>query len=63
MTVPLRTGEEIAVNVALGTRSYDIVIGPSLVGLGEFARVLRVRDVTGVVHLRRQLQRLSSPLA
>ena len=42
MTVPLRTGEEIAVNVALGTRSYDIVIGRGLLGsLGTKIAALR----------------------
>ena len=42
MTVPLRTGEEIAVNVALGTRSYDIVIGRGLLGsLGTKTAALR----------------------
>src|SRR5262245_61265888 len=30
MTAPLRTGDPIVVNVALGERSYDIVIGRGL---------------------------------
>ncbi len=32
MTAPLRTGEPVTVNVALGTRAYDIAIGRGLVG-------------------------------
>ena len=30
MTAPLRTNEPIVVQVALGTRAYDIVIGRGL---------------------------------
>jgi 3-dehydroquinate synthase len=42
MTVPLRSGEPTTVKVALGPRSYDIVIGRGVVGsLGE--RVKRMR--------------------
>jgi 3-dehydroquinate synthase len=42
MTVPLRAGEPIAVNVALGERSYDIAIGRGLLGsLGARVSALR----------------------
>ena len=42
MTAPLRAGEPIAVNVALGQRSYDIVIGRNLIGsLGTRIAALR----------------------
>ncbi|MBN8965531.1 MAG: 3-dehydroquinate synthase [Rhizobiales bacterium] len=42
MAVPLRTGEPITVNVALGDRSYDIVIGRGLLAtLGE--RIAKLR--------------------
>ena len=42
MTAPLRTGEPIVVNVALGDRAYDIVIGRGLIAsLGE--RVAKMR--------------------
>jgi 3-dehydroquinate synthase len=42
MTAPLRAGEPIIVNVALGTRSYDIVIGRGvLASLGERIKALR----------------------
>ncbi len=42
MTAPLRAGEPIAVNVALGARSYDIVIGRGLLAtLGTRIAVLR----------------------
>jgi 3-dehydroquinate synthase len=47
MTVPLRTGEPTIVNVALGDRSYDIVIGRNLLAsLG--ARVAALRPGTKV---------------
>jgi 3-dehydroquinate synthase len=42
MTAPLRAGEPIIVNVALGARSYDIVIGRGVIGsLGERIKALR----------------------
>jgi 3-dehydroquinate synthase len=42
MTAPLRVGEPIIVNVALGARSYDIVIGRGvLASLGERLKALR----------------------
>ena len=42
MTVPLRAGEPIIVNVALGARAYDIVIGRGLVAsLGARAAALK----------------------
>jgi len=42
MTAPLRAGEPIIVNVALGARSYDIVIGRGvLASLGERIKALR----------------------
>jgi len=42
MTAPLRAGEPIIVNVALGARSYDIVIGRGVLGsLGERIKALR----------------------
>jgi 3-dehydroquinate synthase len=42
MTAPLRLGEAIAVNVALGERSYDIVIGRGLLSsLGQRIAALR----------------------
>jgi 3-dehydroquinate synthase len=42
MTAPLRSGEPIVVQVALGTRAYDIVIGRGLVAsLGERVKALR----------------------
>jgi 3-dehydroquinate synthase len=42
MTAPLRSGEPITVNVALGERAYDIVIGRGLLGsLGERVGKLR----------------------
>ena len=31
MTAPLRSGDPITVNVALGNRAYDIVIGRGLI--------------------------------
>jgi 3-dehydroquinate synthase len=42
MTAPLRAGEPTIVNVALGARSYDIVIGRGVLGLlGERIKTLR----------------------
>ena len=42
MTVPLRAAEEITVNVALGARSYEIVIGRGLLSsLGQRIAALR----------------------
>jgi len=42
MTAPLRAGDPIVVNVALGARSYDIVIGRGvLASLGQRIAVLR----------------------
>src|SRR5215207_9730600 len=42
MTAPLRSGDPITVNVALGTRAYDIVIGRGLLAtLGERINKLR----------------------
>jgi len=42
MTAPLRAGDPIIVNVALGARSYDIVIGRGVLGsLGERIKALR----------------------
>jgi 3-dehydroquinate synthase len=42
MTAPLRAGEPIVVNVALGARTYDIVIGRDLIGsLGARIKALR----------------------
>ena len=42
MTAPLRSGDPITVNVALGDRAYDIVIGRGLIAtLGERINKLR----------------------
>src|SRR4051794_31858428 len=42
MTVPLRSGDPITVNVALGARAYDIAIGRGLLAtLGERINKLR----------------------
>ena len=42
MTAPLRAGEPIIVNVALGARSYDIVIGRGIIAsLGQRIAALR----------------------
>jgi 3-dehydroquinate synthase len=50
MTVPLRAGEPIIVNVALGARSYDIVIGRGvLASLGERIAALRPRARVAIV--------------
>ena len=58
MTAPLRSGEPIVVQVALGARAYDIVIGRGLIAsLGERIKALRpsakcaiVTDVTVAKH-------------
>src|SRR5262245_12117068 len=50
MTVPLRAGEPIIVNVALGARSYDIVIGRGvLASLAERITALRPRARVAIV--------------
>jgi 3-dehydroquinate synthase len=50
MTVPLRTGEPTLVNVALGDRSYDIVIGRNLLAsLGARIAALRPGAKTAIV--------------
>jgi 3-dehydroquinate synthase len=42
MTAPLRSGDPILVNVALGARSYDILIGRAILGsLGQRVAALR----------------------
>jgi 3-dehydroquinate synthase len=42
MTAPLRTGEPVTVNVALGSRAYDIAIGRGLLGeLGKRIAALK----------------------
>jgi 3-dehydroquinate synthase len=49
MTVPLRTGESIVVQVALGVRAYDIIIGRGLIAsLGKSIHALR-RDAKTVI--------------
>jgi 3-dehydroquinate synthase len=68
MTVPLRAGEPITVNVALGERAYDIVIGRDLLGsLGTRMAALRpgakaaiISDATVASHY---LQRAEAALA
>jgi 3-dehydroquinate synthase len=58
MTVPLRAAEEISVSVALGTRSYEIVIGRGLISslgwriaaLRPGARAAIVTDATVARH-------------
>jgi 3-dehydroquinate synthase len=58
MTAPLRPGEPITVNVALGARAYDIVIGRGLIGslgarlaaLRPGAKVAIVSDETVAMH-------------
>src|ERR1043165_5651184 len=61
MTAPLRTGEPVTVNVALGSRAYDIAIGRGLIGeLGSRIASLKpgasaaiVRDEPGAArHLK-----------
>ncbi len=50
MTVPLRAGDSITVNVALGARSYDIVIGRGLIpSLGRRLAALRPGAKVAVV--------------
>jgi 3-dehydroquinate synthase len=50
MTAPLRQGEPIVVPVALGARSYDIVIGRGiLAGLGERIKSLRAGARVAIV--------------
>jgi 3-dehydroquinate synthase len=50
MTVPLRSGEPITVNVALGDRAYDIAIGRGLLAtLGERIAKLRPGAKVGIV--------------
>jgi 3-dehydroquinate synthase len=50
MTVPLRSSEPITVNVALGDRAYDIVIGRGLLAsLGERIAKLRPGCKTAIV--------------
>jgi 3-dehydroquinate synthase len=42
MTAPLRSGDAVVVNVALGSRAYDIAIGRGLIAsLGERIKLLR----------------------
>src|SRR4051794_7175605 len=71
MTAPLRAGEPMIVNVALGARSYDIVIGRGVLGsLGERikslrpgARVAIVSDATVVRHCLAAAQQALSGIA
>ena len=50
MTAPLRSGEPILVNVALGERSYDIVIGRGqLTSLGQRIALLRPGTKAAIV--------------
>jgi 3-dehydroquinate synthase len=50
MTLPLRTGEPTIVNVALGERAYDIVIGRNLLAsLGDRIAALRPGAKTAIV--------------
>jgi 3-dehydroquinate synthase len=50
MTAPLRSGGSIVVQVALGTRAYDIVIGRGLMAsLGERVKALRPGAKTAIV--------------
>lgn len=50
MTAPLRPGEPIVVQVALGTRAYDIVIGRGLLAsLGARIKALRAGAKTAIV--------------
>ena len=53
MTAPLRTGDPIIVNVALGERSYDIVIGRGqLRSLGRKIAALRPGAKAAIVTRR-----------
>lgn len=50
MTAPLRSGEPIVVQVALGTRAYDIIIGRGLLAsLGARIKPLRAGAKTAIV--------------
>jgi len=50
MTAPLRRGEPVAVDVALGARAYQIVIGRGLTGqIGDRVRALRPGARTAIV--------------
>jgi 3-dehydroquinate synthetase len=50
MTAPLRPGDPIIVNVALGERSYDIAIGRGqLSSLGQKIAALRPGAKTAIV--------------
>src|SRR6185503_19146638 len=50
MTVPLRSGDPITVNVGLGARAYDIAIGRGLVAtLGERIAALRPGSKAAIV--------------
>jgi 3-dehydroquinate synthase len=50
MTAPLRAGEPVIVNVALGSRSYDIVIGRGLLaGLGARIATLKPGAAAAIV--------------
>jgi len=50
MTAPLRAGDPIVVNVALGERSYDIVIGRGqLALLGQKILALRPRSMAAII--------------
>src|SRR5262249_20144021 len=68
MTAPLRSGDPILVNVALGQRSYDIVIGRGvLASLGERIAALRPGAKVAVVSdetvARHHLAAAPAPLA
>jgi 3-dehydroquinate synthase len=68
MTVPLRAAEEITVNVALGARSYEIVIGRGLLpSLGQRIAALRpgasAAIVTDATVARHHLAAAQSALA
>ena len=70
MTAPLRASDPIIVDVALGERSYDIVIGrgllafarPRIAALRPGAKVAIVSDETvAKLHLARRLPRCMAP--
>src|SRR5438270_7112004 len=68
MTVPLRSGDPITVNVALGERAYDIAIGRGLLAtLGERIAKLRpgckVAIVTDATVARHHLAATEAVLA